>query len=277
METKDTIETQETQETQATKTTDNAKDRLDRLKGLYKDGYITEHEFMIARVNILKEEGVDVVTRLQQPQPAFLEQEEEEEEEPKGCGCIGSLAAFLLASLIVMAMCFFAAPHWPEHFGGTEVRAAREWFIATGTNLIDRFSREPDAPAHIPDPVPPVMPPVMPQEEGYPGVTEPEDAYLEQVSDVTSIPRIHILSLASETAEGAIRGYVTVSNARMRSAPDTSTNENVVGWGTIGDRLIILEEGVGTDGSMWYYVINESRNNRRGWISGSLMRLESAE
>jgi hypothetical protein len=42
--------------------------------------------------------------------------------------------------------------------------------------------------------------------------------------------------------------------SRIRSAPDTSASDNVVGWGTKGDRFSVLEKGVGIDGSTWYHV-----------------------
>ena len=69
------------------------------------------------------------------------------------------------------------------------------------------------------------------------------------------------------------RGSITARNARIRSSPDISTNDNVVGWGHAGDRFTVLEEGAGVDGSKWYNVVYEN-GSKSGWISGSLVRLE---
>ena len=291
METKEIMDTQ-TEET--VKNTKSTRDRLDEVRELYKDGYLTENEFMVARINILKEGGIDVVTRLQHAYRRPL-QEEEEDSKGGGCGCF--LIALLLTAFIVLSMAFFAAPYWPERLGGAEARMAREWFTAKGNELVGRFFRESSTePARIPDPVPTYD---ERSEEDFSGVTEPDSTHIISETEppdaadepVTMEPPAPVApGTGPDTimeiqmpvpvelnvgfnAENAVRGYITVPNARIRSAPDTSTNDNVIGWGSSGDRFTILEEGSGGDGSKWYNIIYEDGSNH-GWISGSLVRLE---
>jgi uncharacterized protein YgiM (DUF1202 family) len=73
--------------------------------------------------------------------------------------------------------------------------------------------------------------------------------------------------------QGLQRGFISVRSVRIRSAPDTSTNDNVIGWGRNGDRVLILEKSRSRDGSGWYRVRYED-GSKQGWVSGSLVTLE---
>jgi len=294
--------------------TKSTRDLLDELKELYKGGYVTEGEFKIARTNVLKEAGFDVVTQLHQYHRQLSVQEEEEEPSGRGCGCF--LATLLLTAFLALGVSYFAAPYWPADYGGAEARAAREWVSAQmkfGTDFIARFFSDSADSTQIPDPIPSseerqegdpfdITGPASPDEPAELTSTGIEEAVppppaAPGASQIIFSPSadMHILSQPAEPyiaaveiqtpaseelgpavlpgAENALRGYVTASNARIRSAPDTSTNDNVVGWGRNGDRFIVLEEGSGIDGSKWYNIMREN-GNRRGWISGSLVRLE---
>ncbi|MDR2528632.1 MAG: SH3 domain-containing protein [Synergistaceae bacterium] len=69
------------------------------------------------------------------------------------------------------------------------------------------------------------------------------------------------------------RGSISSKSARIRSRPDTSTNNNVVKTGRKGDRFFILKEAIGSNGSKWYNIRYES-GGQEGWISASLVTLE---
>jgi hypothetical protein len=60
---------------------------------------------------------------------------------------------------------------------------------------------------------------------------------------------------------------------RIRSTPDTSTNDNVIGWGRSGDRVLILEKNTARNGGVWYRIRYEE-GGKQGWISASLVTLE---
>ena len=283
-----------------TKNTKSTKEKLDELRDLYERKYVTEAEFKNARVNILKEAGLDVITQLRSRDIRASAQEEEEESKDGGWGC--SLVALFLAAFFVLGVCFFAAPYWPNYLGGDGVRAARKWITDKGTNLVDRFLGDSADSAKAPDPIAADdtrseedstytqdLSETEPQEAGAPNVTVPLPA-------LPSLD-VHILSFPSSTeepdetvediqtsvseepipvaprAENTVGGYISVPIARIRSAPDTSTNDNLIGRGRSGERFIVLEEGPGTDGSKWYNVEFED-GSKRGWLKGSLLRLE---
>jgi len=336
MDTKDIVDKQ------AEKNTKSTKSRLDELKELYEGEYVTENEFKVARINILEEGGIDVVTQLRQNVPQVPVPEEDEEPKGSGCGCF---IAALLAAFIVLGVSFFAAPYWPDRFGGVTARTAREWFTAKGTAFIDRFFGDQIDSAQIYDPISsePGRPEIGLADVTYPGIPETIQASPEEISsDITpvqpneanesvesaafpplpvipdvdhtgdvTLPSLdmHILSLPDSVEAGASpepdiavvemqapastvsnqasspvpsvpsgnenarRGHISARNARIRSAPDTSTNDNVVGRGVYGDRFTVLEERVGRDGSKWYHIMYED-GNKSGWVSGSLVRLE---
>ena len=303
--------------------TKGTKDRLDELRELYKGGYVTESEFKIARLNILNDGGIDVLTQLRQHARQTIAMEENEEPKGSGCGCF--LAA-LLAVFLVSGVSFFAAPHWPDRFGGTGARIAREWFTAKATDFMDGFFGNP-AETQAPDPisseaVQPAMdsaditgtafgsaeaeqqnevresvavtqPPAAPSvnQAALPSIdmhilslpfapagidvpTEPDITVAEiQTSASAESDTIFPVFPADPGAENILRGYVTAQIARIRSAPDISTNDNVVARGQPGDRFTVLEEGLGSDGSKWYRIQYEN-GSKRGWIRGSLVKLE---
>ncbi|MDR1979969.1 MAG: hypothetical protein LBQ42_14660, partial [Synergistaceae bacterium] len=126
--------------------TKDTKQRLDDLQELLQAGYLTENEFRVARINALRESGVDIVIHTRKPETKHA-REEEEEEEPRGCGC---LLAFLLALAIGIGVVFFV-PDWPDRLGGAYVRTVREWFSARWSSVFAVFSDAPSGP--IPDPV----------------------------------------------------------------------------------------------------------------------------
>jgi len=70
-----------------------------------------------------------------------------------------------------------------------------------------------------------------------------------------------------------VRGFITAPNVRIRSTPDTTTAQNVVGWARAGDRFTVMEEARGRDGLLWLYVVYDT-GDRRGWTSSTLLRLE---
>ena len=224
----------------------------------------------------------------------------------------------------MLGVSFFAAPYWPDRFGGTRARTAREWFITKGTELVDKFFKDSNDSIAVPNPIPPdeerpseadsdVTEPVsdiipagdeLPNEESaeqpesaalpppevrvpplLPGAAESDVAEAETAEPNITVTEVQtpvtpepstappVASAEEPQAENAIRGSVTTPNARIRSVPDTSTNRNVVGWGNVGDRFTVLEEGSSSDGSKWYRIQYEN-GNKRGWISGSLVKLE---
>jgi hypothetical protein len=364
--------------------TKNTKQRLDDLQDLLQAGYLTESEFRVARINTLRESGVDIVIHgSRKPEAKYPR---EEEEEPKGCGCF--LTIVLLAALGIGAV--FFAFIWPDRLGGPYVRAAREWVSAQWSNF---FSDAPSGP--VPDPVPqkdvslpaivviisddqraspvsspdalpsssdeplsrdsPPSPPDAVSETEEPtaqasvtqapaiqvSVTQvsaeqvpvtqvsaaqvpgarvpateaspeapallvpspapPASSLTDRVSlpsldsrvfalpaiEISEEPKVVIVEAAPSAPSAPApaprrnigpetplrRGVVSARSARIRSAPDTSTNDNVVGWGTKGDRFSVLERGAGRDGSTWYHVRYEE-GGKQGWISGTLVTLE---
>ena len=124
--------------------TKNTKQRLDDLQDLLQAGYLTDNEFRVARINTLRESGVDIVIHGSR-KPEARYPREEEEEEPKGCGCF--LIVVLLIALGIGAVFFVSI--WPDRLGGSYVRAAREWASAQWSSF---FSDAPSGP--IPDPIP---------------------------------------------------------------------------------------------------------------------------
>jgi hypothetical protein len=339
--------------------TKNTKQRLDDLQDLLQGGYLTENEFRVARINALRESGVDIVIHGGSRKSEVKYSREEEEEEPKGCGC--ALTVLLLLAIGIGVVFFVSS--WPDRFGGSYVRTAREWMSDRWSGF---FSDAPSGP--IPDPVsqrnislPAVVVVVSDDEVANPTPSPdalpfsssdasaslsspdavPEAQVLETaVSPASEVPafsvsgpepsadplagRVSLPSLdarifslpdieisevnvsesvtveepnvvivePSETpsaptpvsepqrsvraARGGAplrQGIVSARSARIRSAPDTSRNDNVVGWGSRGDRFSVLEEGFGRDGSRWYHVRYEE-GEKQGWISGTLVTLE---
>jgi hypothetical protein len=354
--------------------TKNTKQRLDDLQELLQAGYLTENEFRVARINALRENGVDIVIHgSRKPEAKYAR--EEEDDEPRGCGC---LSAVVLVIAVAVGAVFFVSS-WPDRWGGGYVRAVREWVSAQWS---DFFSDTPSSP--IPDPVPqrdvslpaiivivsddemarPASPDAAPQgipdvaPQSPPGETSPapeappvlspalspalsmdplagrvslpsldarifvlpnietsEVAISEEVTATTQVnqeetagvpkveePNVIVVEIPSnsptnlssapspgssssalvlprprstgeESGKPLRRGVVSARSVRIRSAPDTSTNNNVVGWGSTGDRFSVLEEGSGRDGSKWYRIRYEE-GNKQGWISGTLVTLE---
>jgi len=314
------METKNTIDTQATEARKNTRARLDELRELYNAKYVTESEFKVARVNILKEGGIDVVSQLTEYAQYAQEGEEEPSSRGSGCGCF--IIALLLFAFIVLGISFFAAPYWPERFGGVQARVAREWFTSKSTDFIDRFFKSPTE-VQVPDPisssgersdedssdiVKPILeaagteqtniieePVTVPQPPIAPSVDHSSlpslDMHILSLPfgsaeiDTSAEPDITVVEIQTPTsaepntispgqhAENVLRGYVTAPIARIRSAPDTTTNHNVVTRGQTGDRFTVLEESLGNDGSRWYRIKYEN-GNKHGWIRGSLVKLE---
>ncbi|MDR1379048.1 MAG: SH3 domain-containing protein [Synergistaceae bacterium] len=321
------------------------KDRLDELQDLLQASYITENEYRVARLNALREGGIDIVTRPQEKEEEEKEREEEkeekeEEEKSKGCGCFLT-SVFLIVFLTFGAI--LAIPNWPESFGGSYVQAGRQWILALF------FSEEPNLASDL---VPSVILPSMtvvagseknvqqgstspalssnlssnnlssdlplsefslperivsgesllnvlsglevsslppaPETASYAEpVLPPLDARifsLPDMGDLDSVspstpqePDVMIIEVSprrnQKIEEGLQRGVVSGRSVRLRSAPDTSRNDNIIGWGTNGDRFWVLEKGAARDGSTWYRIRYEV-GDKQGWISGSLVTLE---
>ncbi|MDR1621114.1 MAG: SH3 domain-containing protein [Synergistaceae bacterium] len=124
--------------------TKNTKQRLDDLQELLQAGYLTENEFRVARINALRENGVDIVIHGSR-KPEVKRVREEEEEEPRGCGC-GCLLAVLLVIVIGAGAVFFASK-WPEFLGGSYLRTVRGGIADQWSSF---FSDEPSG--ALPDP-----------------------------------------------------------------------------------------------------------------------------
>ncbi|MDR1376091.1 MAG: SH3 domain-containing protein [Synergistaceae bacterium] len=346
--------------------TKNTRQRLDDLQDLLQTGYLTENEFRVARINALKESGVDIVIHGPRKSEAKHLHEEEEEGEPKGCGC--ALTALLLVALGIGVVFFVSS--WPDRFGGSHVRAAREWMLDQWSSFF--LDDAPSGP--LPDPViqrnaplPAVIVVVSDDEAANPALSpdslpfspgdspppssdivseaqvseaqvsearasgtqtattvtpafEPASSYslLEPPAGplaarvslptldarIFSLPDIEFSEVnvsesvtaeepdviivepsvtpqapapsfqrRAEREDSLRRGIVSGRSVRIRSEPDTSTNDNVVGWGIRGDRFLVLEEGFAKDGSRWYRVRYEE-GDKQGWISGTLVTLE---
>ncbi|MDR1875534.1 MAG: SH3 domain-containing protein [Synergistaceae bacterium] len=104
----------------------NTKQRLEELYDLLQAKYITESEFRIARINILRESGFDLSHHASHSRDEEDSEEEffdEPDSRKKGCGCF--LFVVLLVVGIASGAAFFAS-EWPDGLGGRYVRAARE-------------------------------------------------------------------------------------------------------------------------------------------------------
>ena len=309
----------------------NTKQRLEELQDLLEGGYLTENEFRVARVNILKENGIDLTIH-----GRSLEERRgrQAEESPGGCGCGCFLAALFLAAAIGGAV--WAIPQWPDRWGGAYVREVREWAVGLWSGFFGDSSESerssesgvvsnPEEPSpkepspgedsrgenspgeSIPRSLEPALdtaPPQASRDAEVPeGPTSP-DAFSEldpprpEAARSPSLPEgpsgletpslddlnvtvveIPASSFDFSAAEAALqkaalrKGFISARRARIRSAPDTSTGANVVGWGQSGDRFSVLDEGTSADGATWYRIRYET-GDKQGWISGSLVTLE---
>ncbi|MDR1731903.1 MAG: SH3 domain-containing protein [Synergistaceae bacterium] len=68
-------------------------------------------------------------------------------------------------------------------------------------------------------------------------------------------------------------GMVSSNAARIRSAPNTLDTTNVLGWARRGERFTVLERSADSGGGSWYRVRFEA-NDKEGWVSGTLVKLE---
>jgi hypothetical protein len=298
----------------------NIKERLDDLQDLLEGGYVTEDEYRVARVNILREEGMDIAIHSRAPEGRRAQAEEANRD---GCG-IYSLALLILI-FVVAAGTIFVASRWSEPFGGRYLRTAREWILTQWSNLSSGFSGETQRP--LPDPIPsnapvsedavvplsvtsaeiPALSELVPETKTSPdkvlavplsddavsgGSTlqalDPQNFALPDIETPESEgPNVKIIEIpfaaftpappSSAPSEGPARtlrrGVVSVRSARIRSTPDTSRNDNIVGWGSSGDRFSVLEEETNPDGALWYNIRYED-GGKQGWISASLVTLE---
>ncbi|GAB4198660.1 MAG: hypothetical protein Fur006_48690 [Coleofasciculaceae cyanobacterium] len=60
------------------------------------------------------------------------------------------------------------------------------------------------------------------------------------------------------------------SRINLRSSPSTTSKR--LGYGTVGDRVQIIEQKKGTDGSTWYRV-QFPRSGTQGWIRKDLVKV----
>ena len=293
--------------------TKEIKQRLDDLDELQESGYITENEFRIARVNTLKDCGVDVTIHSRRHEG---ERPRREPKSSSGCGCF--LIVLILLGVVGSGV-YFGASSWPENLAGAYVRQVGEWTIALREMVIpsredlqhvppvssDDLEMEPaDSQAPL---SPDVFPrPEIPNDVSSAGSTEEaaesyesSDHFADSAPSPDGIPLpdagvfdIVIPGMELDEEEDVIVftptpdpvdpepiyeqlpwAFVSAPRARIRTVPDTTTNANMVGWARNGDRFRILNEGRGRDGLIWYNVVFED-NERRGWISSTLVRLE---
>ena len=287
----------------------NTKQRLDELYDLLKTDYITENEFRVARANILREGGIDVTSAFRTSDIEITSEErqllEEEESKGRGCGCF-LFVLILTVTLVIGA--FFALPKWPDQFGGSHIRVFYEQVL---TLWRDVFSPE-ESIRPIPDPlasrdaipsaskdiavaVPAVSSDSAPYPLAVPAASPDETLSPEPRTSIPNPGRMASLNIeppilpdapveesnitfveipsASASAETAARGTISARAARIRSTPDASTKDNIVGWGRTGDRFTVLQEDTDGTGAKWYLIRDEDGNSK-GWISSSLVKLE---
>jgi hypothetical protein len=288
--------------------TKSVKQRLDELEDLLESNYITENEYRIARVNILKEDGVDLVLH-SRPQEAEPRRSRADRSGCGGCGCFLTLS---LLTILIGAGFFFAAPGWPQRFGGDYARRTREWTVELWEGLFGlKGSVAPVLSPSLPlssDPLEAVTSlvsmeaPVVSMEapvssETVPSASQPfPDGGVLPLPSVTVFdvvipgnvrpagekPKETIIEISSTLSadppdfekEALRQGFVSAYRARMRDKPDTSTNTNVIGWRRKGERFSVLGERKGRDGNKWYRVRFESGERREGWISSTLVTLK---
>lgn len=284
---------------------------MDELYDLLKTDYITENEFRAARANILREGGIDVTSAFRTSDIEITSEErqllEEEESKGRGCGCF-LFVLILIVTLLIGA--FFALPKWPDQFGGSHIRVFYEQVL---TLWRDVFSPEeslrpipdplasrdaiPGAVKDIAVAVPAVSSDSAPEPLAVPAASSDEAPSPELRTSIPNPERMASLNIeppalpdapvdasnitfveipsasASESVETAVRGTISARAARIRSTPDASTKDNIVGWGRTGDRFTVLQEDTDGNGAKWYLIRDEGGNSK-GWISSSLVKLE---
>lgn len=274
--------------------------RLDELNELLKSGYVSEEEYDIARTRILKEGGFDVHSERSAPSEDEFSYEDEEyeeaEKERRGWGCLLFFAPILIAFLFAIAL--LVAPFLPDYLRGPTLRALRN-------RALDFWQNSAVQEETHSSPMPSLSSPVVSQELATSSaliVSSAEPASPSQQSDspaesveketesgdnlpLLNNPDSHLLpapemtenqsnlSVPSEANSPLVRGTFTGRSVRIRSTPDATLKNNIVGWGQSGERFIVEEESADQSGTNWYRIRSE-KNDKKGWVSSSLVKLE---
>lgn len=284
--------------------TNPVKQRLEELKELRQYDYITEEEYAVARGNILLEAGFDIVPRTEfdacytYPPP----RRKGRERKRGGCGCFLTLL-FLIAFMVSGAL--FALPEdivsnlpgLDRLFGIEQVQEARRTILRFIDDLLGHPQTEvPSLPLiasadHVRPEVPPAIPVPLPEI-----VSAGSQTALENQESNTALPdtkprlplppssELHPEAGAApfqaavdgegevpDAAADAAKSSVWGDSVRIRSTPDQSNDDNIIGRARRGELLSILEEITNEDGEKWYHV-RLDRGNREGWIQASRVR-----
>ncbi|MDR2523829.1 MAG: SH3 domain-containing protein [Synergistaceae bacterium] len=282
----------------------STKERLDELDELLQGGYLTPTESRVARAHILRESGIDV---------EGAEEMEVSQGESRGCGCFLAALLLTLALLLGAALAVPEWPDslggtyvnaargwvfeqcgafWKKLFGRDDpnvvLKPAPEQPPVLAPLLVsaDPPSRSisKDISVSLPSPESPETRSADPGLSSLPAIDSrtlnlPEAPSIDSSSTSPRVTVVEIPSSLSEDfpksePEPLRRGVISAQNVRIRSTPDASVNNNVIGTGRKGDRLLILKEATGKNQSKWYNIRYEN-GRYEGWISASLVALES--
>lgn len=280
----------------------STRQKLDELKELRQQGYVSEEEFAAARGNILLDAGFDIVPRsdsdnrhVDAPPPR------EDAEKKGGCGCLFAL----LLLLVLLVGGIFAMPEdavkgipgLERVFEHEQVQAARRTLLQFIDDLMGKSERpdlsvSPDV-KHVesalatPEPVtediggegrrpspdnanPTVEARPAPEgresanEGGEPASSSSDDALPQASIDAESEGE------APEMTAGSAASSIWGNSVRIRSTPDRSSDDNIVGRARKGEPLTILEEITNEKGEKWCRVRME-HGDREGWIKANLV------
>lgn len=72
--------------------------------------------------------------------------------------------------------------------------------------------------------------------------------------------------------DGILKAQDRDAQINLRQSPDV--NSRSMGYGVVGDRVMLLDQRTGTDGKIWYQV-KFSRTGAVGWIRGDFVQAEN--
>ncbi len=285
--------------------------KLDELKDLRLKDYITEEEYAAARSNILLDAGFDIVPRTEpDTRTAYAPpQGGNREKKNGGCGCfliVLLFAVILLGGLFAVPEDILKTlPGLDRLFGIEQVQDARRTILRFVDDLMGRPQTQEPAPlpeisADRPRTEPAVaVPDALPEapekerqaspDRGRPADEESSDAAETRPQTVGEVPEESAASPDSgealpqaavdavsdeelpDTAMEPAKSSVWGNSVRIRSTPDRSGDDNIVGRARKGEALTILEEITNEDGEKWYRV-RMDQGEREGWISARLVR-----
>ena len=286
----------------------STRQKLDELKELKQQGYLSEEEFAAARGNILLDAGFDIVPRTDSDNRlAYAPPPREDGEKKGGCGCLFAL----LLLLVLLLGGIFAMPEdvargvpgLERIFGNEQVQAARRTLLQFIDDLMGKSER-PDLSAssdvkhdvkHVesalaapepaaenmrderrgtrPDSANPTVE-VSSDTEGRGSANEGGEESASSDSDDAS-PRTAVDAEsegeAPETRTEPAASSVWGNSVRIRSTPDRSSDDNIVGRARKGEPLTILEEITNEKGEKWCRV-RMDHGDREGWIKAELVQ-----